>query len=83
MTWIQTVAEDAATGKLAAIYAGLQRAMPDGRVPNIIKSHSLRPQAVADHLSLYRGLMFGDSGLSRAQRELIAVVVSAANDCPY
>ncbi|HET7855940.1 MAG TPA: carboxymuconolactone decarboxylase family protein, partial [Gaiellaceae bacterium] len=31
----------------------------------------------------YRMIMFGDSPLSRAEREAIAVAVSAANDCFY
>jgi uncharacterized peroxidase-related enzyme len=35
------------------------------------------------HLGLYTHLMFGTSGLSRADRESIAVVVSAANNCSY
>jgi alkylhydroperoxidase family enzyme len=35
------------------------------------------------HLALYRAIMFGDSGLSRAEREAVAVAVSQANDCFY
>jgi len=34
-------------------------------------------------MAFYRTLMFGPSGLSRAMRELIAVVVSRANRCEY
>jgi hypothetical protein len=34
-------------------------------------------------MELYRTIMFGGSGLSRAEREAIAVCVSAANDCHY
>jgi alkylhydroperoxidase family enzyme len=36
-----------------------------------------------DHYALYRTSMYGPSPLSRAEREAIAVVVSAANDCFY
>ena len=36
-----------------------------------------------NHLGLYMTVMFGKSGLTRAEREAIAVVVSAANDCAY
>jgi uncharacterized peroxidase-related enzyme len=45
--------------------------------------HSLRPEAMLHHLDLYMGLLFGPGGLGRRQRELIAVVVSRANDCEY
>jgi alkylhydroperoxidase family enzyme len=35
------------------------------------------------HVALYRTIMFGRSPLTRAEREAIAVAVSAANDCHY
>ena len=35
------------------------------------------------HYDYYKHIMTGRSGLSRMQREMIAVVVSAANDCEY
>jgi hypothetical protein len=35
------------------------------------------------HLALYRELMFGQSELSRIDREVIAVAVSSLNDCHY
>jgi uncharacterized peroxidase-related enzyme len=54
-----------------------------GKVSNILKVHSLNPEAMGAHLDLYMTLMFGKSGLSRAEREAIAVVVSANNDCQY
>jgi alkylhydroperoxidase family enzyme len=34
-------------------------------------------------MQLYREAMYGDSGLSRIEREFLAVVVSRANDCRY
>ena len=38
---------------------------------------------MSNHLGLYMTLMFGKSGLSRLEREAIAVVVSATNECEY
>jgi uncharacterized peroxidase-related enzyme len=35
------------------------------------------------HLAFYMTLMFGKSGLSRLEREAVAVVVSASNECEY
>lgn len=81
MTRIQTTPPEEATGELADVYAeiGLAR----GGEAHILESQSLHPRALADHHRLYRTLMFGPSPLSRPEREMIAVVVSAANDCFY
>ena len=50
-----------------------------GAISNILRVHSLNPDAMASHLDLYMKIMFGKSGLSRAEREAIAVVVSTTN----
>ena len=50
---------------------------------HVLASHSLNPKALRAHLILYRTVMFDPSGLTRAEREAIAVCVSAANDCHY
>jgi uncharacterized peroxidase-related enzyme len=81
MSWINEVEVSEAEGKLAEMYAALieQR----GKLSNILKVHSLNPEALGNHLDLYMTLMFGRSGLSRLERESVAVVVSATNDCEY
>ncbi len=81
MAWIEQTAAEDAEGKLAEIYAELIEKR--GKVSNILKVHSLNPEAMSNHLDLYMTIMFGESGLSRAEREAIAVVVSANNDCDY
>ena len=81
MSWINEIEVSDADGKLAEMYAELIRKR--GKVSNILKVHSLNPDAMEGHLDLYMTLMFGKSGLSRLEREAIAVVVSAANDCAY
>lgn len=81
MSWIDEIEIDAADGKLADMYAELIEKR--GKVSNILKVHSLNADAMGDHLDLYMTLMFRKSGLSRAEREAIAVVVSADNDCAY
>lgn len=50
---------------------------------NIMKVQSLHPGAMAAHLDLYMAVMFGRSGITREERELLAVAVSAANRCRY
>jgi hypothetical protein len=52
-------------------------------IDNVLASHSLNPGALQAHLELYRTIMFGESPLTRAERQAIAVAVSAANDCHY
>ena len=81
MSWIAEIDVEEAGEKLAALYAELIEKR--GKISNILKVHSLNPDAMGNHLELYMTLMFGKSGLSRAERESIAVVVSAANDCAY
>ena len=50
---------------------------------HILASHSSNGPVLRGHLALYRALMFGDSPLSRAEREAVAVAVSATNNCHY
>jgi uncharacterized peroxidase-related enzyme len=81
MSWIEEIEVCDAEGELAQIYATLVEKR--GKVANILKVHSLNPDAMRDHLDLYMTIMFNKSGLSRAEREAIAIVVSATNDCDY
>ena len=54
-----------------------------GFVPNVLRVFALRPQHLLKWWSYYDELLRGESGLTKAQRELIAVVVSATNRCHY
>ena len=81
MAWIPMIQEDEATGKLADLYAKLTE--PWGGVDNIMKIHSLNVPSLVGHFELYKTLMRGRSDLTRVQREMIAVVVSALNHCKY
>jgi alkylhydroperoxidase family enzyme len=75
------VDEDEASGLLKEEYdAAVSRA---GKVFNIVKAMSLQPAVLRRSMQLYRETMFGRFGLSRLERELLAVVVSRANDCHY
>lgn len=79
MAWIELIPEETATGELKALYKEIRPRR--GKISNILAVHSLHPGALRAHLELYLQVMFARSGLSRAERELIAVVVSAANQC--
>ncbi len=80
MPWIEWVDEDEATGPLKDSYE--RYSTPRG-IDHILKIHSLNPKSLDDHYQLYAHLMRGPSGLSRAEREMIAVVVSKTNGCVY
>jgi uncharacterized peroxidase-related enzyme len=81
MAWIATIDEDAAEGELKNIY--VQQRKQAGELANILKIHSLAPNVLKAHLSLYQAAMHAPGDLSRAHREMIAVAVSAANSCHY
>lgn len=54
-----------------------------GFTPNVLLAYAWRPEQFRAFFGYYDTLMRGESGLSRAERELIAVAVSAANECLY
>ena len=81
MAYIRTVPEDSATGLLRKLYdAAMRRA---GKVFNILKLMSIRPEIARSSIQFYSAIMHGSSPLSRAEREMIATVVSRANNCFY
>jgi len=54
-----------------------------GMVPNVIKAYSFDDTHLKGFTTLYNTLMLGPSGLSKLEREMIAVVVSSINHCFY
>ncbi len=52
-----------------------------GAPNNVVRVHSWRPEAMLCWLALYDHINRGPSGLSRIDREMIGVVVSAENRC--
>jgi len=60
-----------------------QAVQRSGRIWNIVRIMSLNPEALRASMQLYRVLLYGESPLSRRQREMLAVITSAANHCHY
>lgn len=54
-----------------------------GFLPNVLEIYSFDAAKLRAFVDMYNDLMFGDSSLSALEREMIAVVVSAANRCYY
>ena len=82
MAWIKTIDPPDAEGLLKRLYA--TAAKRAGRVWNILRLQSPRPEILRTSTQLYLEIMHGNEcGLSRAERELIATAVSSANGCFY
>ena len=54
-----------------------------GFVPNILRAYSFHPVKLRTFIEFYNELMLAESGLSKLEREMIAVVVSSINRCFY
>ena len=81
MAWIKTIEPEEAVGELRTEYdKAVRRA---GKVFNILKVQSLNPAALRASMEMYLATMYGLSGVSRGEREMLATVVSWANQCLY
>jgi alkylhydroperoxidase family enzyme len=81
MPYIEQIPPEDATGQAKREYeAAMRRA---GRIWNIVAIQSQNGAVMRDSMRLYGSAMFGDSPVTRAQREMIAVVTSQANNCHY
>lgn len=81
MAHLELIDPDDAAGMLKDEYdAAVARA---GKVYNIVRSMSPNPRVLRASMAMYRATMYGPSPLSRQERELLATVVSATNECHY
>ena len=82
MPRIAWVEDDGAAGELAEIYKELRRTSRSGKVPDILRTMSQRPDFLRAIDQASR-LHFEDGALTRAEHEMIASYVSALNRCHY
>ena len=54
-----------------------------GLVPNVLRAHAFDIDKLNAFSALYNNIMLAESGLSKLEREMIAVVVSSINRCFY
>ncbi len=52
-------------------------------LPNVLAAYSFNEKKLRAFTDMYNDLMLGDSGLTKLEREMIAVVVSSVNKCFY
>jgi len=83
MPYIQQV-EDHNAQQHPAAKAELDKARKRaGRVWNIVRIMTPNPKTLRESMNMYLASMYAGSPLSRAQREMLAVVVSKTNHCVY
>lgn len=81
MAYIQTFTYEEANEALKAAYDQIIGSR--GKLAAVHQMQGLNPGALLAHMDLYKQVMFARSPLRRYQREMIAVIVSANNNCPY
>lgn len=81
MARIKVIPHEESNGELREIYDHLVKTR--GKLAAVHQIQSLNPPTIMQHMDLYMGIMFGASPLKRYQREMMAVVVSKANECDY
>lgn len=81
MPYIDIIGYDRAEGQLKEMYDDLIQSR--GKLAHVHTAQSLNPDTIVPSMELYMNIMYKNSPLSRAQREMIGTVVSSANECAY
>ncbi len=81
MPYVRTIPYEDAEGELKDVYDMMIKTR--GRIPNVQAVSSLKPNIMKTLMGHVASVMYGESGVSRAEREMVAAVVSATNKCQY
>jgi len=81
MPYVKTIPYEESQGKLTEAYDMMIKSR--GRIPNVQAVSSLKPNIMKTLMAHVGSVMFDESGVSRAEREMVAAVVSATNKCQY
>ena len=79
------IALDLGTAKLSPAMTAYFKKCQDklGFVPNVLVAYAFDTAKLEAFVAMYNDLMLGESGLSKLEREMIAVAVSSQNRCYY
>jgi len=80
-TWLRIPGDDELPAEIHELWRPSLKKL--GFVPNVLRFYALRPGRLLAWNTHYEEAMRGDSALTKAEREMIAVVVSVTNDCAY
>jgi uncharacterized peroxidase-related enzyme len=81
LTWLRVPDEDELPAEIIELWQPSLEKL--GFVPNVLRLYALRPSRLLAWNTHYEEAMKGESELTKAEREMIAVVVSVTNDCAY
>ena len=81
IAWLAYKPEESLDPGLQKLFRKAREAL--GFVPNVFVGYMVRPKHFSLWFSHFRELVMGEGELSRAEREMISVVVSAENHCLY
>jgi len=81
MPYVRTIPYREARGELKVVYD--QMLQTRGSISNVMAVNSLRPHVLKTLVAHNASVMRSASGLSPAERQMIATVVSARNRCQY
>lgn len=81
MPYVKTIPYEEAQGELKEAYEFMIKTR--GRIPNVQAVSSLKPNIMLTLMEHVASVMHDESGVSRAEREMVAAVVSATNKCQY
>ena len=82
IAWIETISDEAASETLLACFE--QARAPSGRVGNVMRVHSLRPQTMLGHVALYKSVLHHeDNRLPDWFLETVGAYTSMLNRCAY
>ena len=81
ITWLRVPDESELPPEVLELWAPSLEKL--GFVPNVLRTYALRPTHLVLWTAWFDEVMKAESGLTKAEREMIAVVVSVANDCAY
>ncbi len=81
MARIKVIQYEEAEGELKTVYDDI--IAKRGQLSEVLKIQSLHPSFIKSHTAFYMDIMFSKTALSRAEKEMIAVVISVVNGCMY
>ena len=83
MASIRMVSEDEAVGKVKAIYEQIKQQFGIDFVPNLYRVMATNPDYLEANWNKVKTVMFQSGKLDRLTKEIIAVAVSAVQNCKY
>jgi len=81
ISWFPVPEEEDLDPRVAELVAKQREKL--GAPNNVVRTHAWRPELMLKWLDFYEHITKGPSGLSRIEREMIGVVVSAENRCVF